>query len=149
VPVVKIFRKRGIAAWLALACVASLPALRAPLLLAGLALERASGGHSYSLLLAEDASHFDLVVSHGDHGEHEPAGEHGASPSCGQADHVVHLCSDPALRKAERRAEVALALAGFGPSSVRRVEVSTPVPARSHTPSLQAADGLRSVVIRC
>jgi hypothetical protein len=146
---VRTFCKRRIAILLALACLASLPAMRAPLLLASLALGHAAGGHSYSLLLAEDASHFDLVVSHGDHDEHEPAREHGAHPSCSESDHVVHLCADPVLQKSERRACSASAPGGLPAASILSAAAPLRLPTRPLTPSLQAADGLRSVVIRC
>ena len=146
---VRTFCKRRIAIGLALACLVSLPAMRAPLLLASLALGHAAGAHSYSLLLAEDASHFDLVVSHGDHEQHEPAREHGAHPSCSESDHVVHLCADPALQKSERRASCAAPPGGFPPASVLSAAAPARAPTRAPTPSLRAADGLRSIVIRC
>lgn len=131
---------------LALACIASLPALRAPLLMAALALEHASGGHFYALSLAEDASHFDLVLSHEADQHHE---DHGSSPSCSEADHVVHLCADPVVQKSERRIDPCLAAAS--PCMLELpLEAANVRVANSWRPAgRQAADLLRSVVIRC
>jgi hypothetical protein len=93
-------RQRKLAALLLFAWIAAHPATRAPLLLALLSFGHDHpGGHSYSLSLAEDASHFDLVLSHADAAGHE----HGDSPGCSEGDHVVHLCGDLALREAGRR----------------------------------------------
>jgi hypothetical protein len=71
-------RNRKLAAFLALSWIVSHPTTRAPLFLIALALGHFAQGHSYSLSLGEDASHFDLVLSHPDTAEHQT----GDGPSC-------------------------------------------------------------------
>ena len=142
-------RNRKLAALLALSWVAALPATRAPLFLLALALGHHGEGHSYSLSLSEDASHFDLVLSHADSPGHESDDPHADSPSCSEGDHVVHLCDDPALRDAGRRHEL-----GDAPILGHSLLVSfAPVQPRTWSsrsvPQLRAADLLRSVVLRC
>ena len=104
-------RNQTLAALLALAWVVLQPAERSLLLASAWSLGHEEDGHAHSIVLAADAGHFDLVVSHTHDDEGERAGafghpehaDHAEHPtSCKAADHVVHLAFDPAARETGR-----------------------------------------------
>ncbi|TFG94042.1 MAG: hypothetical protein E4H11_07500 [Myxococcales bacterium] len=107
------------------------------------------GDDAHAVALVADEGHIDLVLSHGESGEHAhagapPHGDRHTSPS--ETNHVFHLTADDGANTTPRRADVRPA--STVAVAARPATAPIWIPRPSPEPRAHSADSPRTVVLR-
>ena len=141
---------RKLAVLLLLACAGVQPVVGSPLVASALTLGIRANDHGHSVVLRSDGDHVDVVLSHGERGDHDHRApcnpDHPADLT--EADHVVHVTVGDVASATPRRVLLgyapALAFAAALPVAVAR----RPAPLRFLDTPARGVDHLRTIVLR-